>query len=204
MRNNIQNQSGYNLETVNLQGQYAGFVSRAVAFFVDWVIVLSTIFIVTSFSVLILGFFNISVDDLLTSLLRGDLLLKLANLFIAGVLLLLNFVFFVGYFLFFWVLVGQTPGKMLMGVRVVGMNGRPLSFWQALKRFIGYWISMIPFFIGFYWILISDSRQGWHDKIARSYVIYTWEARPSLSLFKRLAHAAEKRAASYKPKSPPQ
>jgi uncharacterized RDD family membrane protein YckC len=150
-----------------------------------------------------LGFFNISVDDLLEALSRNGLLLKLANLFIAAVLLTLNLVFFVGYFLFFWVLVGQTPGKMLMGLRVVGMNGRPLSFWQALKRFIGYWISMIPFFIGFYWILISDSRQGWHDKFARSYVIYTWEAHTSFRLFKRLSRAAEKRAASYKPKYPP-
>lgn len=199
----MQNQSGFDPEAANLQGQYAGFVTRAIAFFVDWLIVLSTIFIVTSFTVIILSFFNITVDDLVNSLNRNGILFKLANLFIAAALFAINSVFFVGYFIFFWMLVGQTPGKMLMGLRVVSTNGRPLSFWQALKRFIGYWISMIPFFMGFYWILISDSRQGWHDKIARSYVIYTWEARPSFKLFKRVSRAAEKRAASYKPKSPP-
>jgi uncharacterized RDD family membrane protein YckC len=30
--------------------------------------------------------------------------------------------------------------------------------------------------LGFFWILIDDRRQGWHDKIAGTLVIYTWEA----------------------------
>jgi len=198
------NRPDFNPETTNLQGHYAGFVSRMIAFAVDWLIVLSTLFIVSSIIILILGFFNITVTDVLRPLSQDSQLRQLLRLLITGVIIIMQIAFLVGYFLFFWTLVGQTPGKMLMGLRVISMDGRPLSLWQATRRFIGYYISLIPFFLGYFWVLVSDSRQGWHDKIARSYVIYTWEARPSFMIFKRLSRAAEKRAAAVQRKRPVQ
>jgi uncharacterized RDD family membrane protein YckC len=32
--------------------------------------------------------------------------------------------------------------------------------------------------IGLLWIMVDDQRQGWHDKLAKTFVIYTWAARP--------------------------
>jgi uncharacterized RDD family membrane protein YckC len=46
----------------------------------------------------------------------------------------------------------------------------------ALRRFIGYFISGI-LFLGFLWVLLDSRRQGWHDKIAGTFVIYSWEAK---------------------------
>ncbi|HRQ41519.1 MAG TPA: RDD family protein [Chloroflexota bacterium] len=178
----------------DLQGQYAGFVSRFLAFALDQLVVLAIILVANTTVILILNFFQVTFADVFTFSDDHSTLSQVLHILMVGLTLVINVTFYVGYFIFFWMLVGQTPGKMLMGVRVVSENGRPLSLAQAVKRLIGYYISLIPFFLGFFWILVSDTRQGWHDKIAHTYVIYTWRATPSMRLFRRIAHAAEKRA----------
>lgn len=185
----------------DLLGQYAGFATRLIAFAADQLLVIGIIVAVNSVVMLVLNFFQLTVSDVFSF--SGDYsdLTQLVRLLLLGFGLLLNVSFYVGYFIFFWMLVGQTPGKMLMGVRVVSVTARPLSFGQAIKRLLGYYLSMLPFFMGFFWILVSDSRQGWHDKIARTYVIYTWRAAPSLRFWRRLSRAAEKRAAAHENQS---
>jgi uncharacterized RDD family membrane protein YckC len=76
------------------------------------------------------------------------------------------------YFVFFWTFVGYTPGKALLGLRIVRQDGRPLSFGRALLRYLGYWVSAIPLFLGFIWIIFDHQHEGWHDKIANTHVIY--------------------------------
>jgi uncharacterized RDD family membrane protein YckC len=80
------------------------------------------------------------------------------------------------YFIFFWTLIGQTPGKMMLGLRVVSVDGGSVTLWQAIRRLIGYLVSYV-LYLGYLWILIDNRRQGWHDKIANTYVIYVWDAR---------------------------
>jgi uncharacterized RDD family membrane protein YckC len=82
------------------------------------------------------------------------------------------------YHVFFWALTGQTPGKALLGVRVVTTNGHRISPWRGILRFFGYFLAVIPLGIGLLWIMVDDQRQGWHDKLAKTFVIYTWAARP--------------------------
>lgn len=185
---------------VNLQGQYAGFITRLLAFASDQLLLFTVILVANTTILLVLSFFRITVGDVFSIPDGQGTLSQLVHVFLVGLTIFLNFAFYFGYFIVFWMLVGQTPGKMLMGVRVVSMNGRPLSFFQAVRRLIGYYISMLVFFLGFLWILISDSRQGWHDKFARTYVIYTWQATPTFRFFRRLSHAAEKRAAAFEQK----
>lgn len=187
----------------SLKGDYAGFVSRLIAFVVDRLIVISIIFIVTTIALVILGFFGINPDELLNSPNRTNLG-KIVTLVLLGFTFLLNIVFYYSYFIFSWILIGQTPGKILMGLRIVSTDGSPITFFQAIKRIIGYWISGIVFFMGYLWVLGSDTRQGWHDKFARTYVIYTWEARTHYVLFRKLAKLAEKRVNAYNQKHNPQ
>ncbi|MES1208129.1 MAG: RDD family protein [Pseudomonadota bacterium] len=75
------------------------------------------------------------------------------------------------YLVAFWRISGQTPGKWLMGLKVVSGDGRPLSIAQAALRFVGYLVSALPFYAGFLWIL-GPERRGWHDRLARTQVIY--------------------------------
>jgi uncharacterized RDD family membrane protein YckC len=73
---------------------------------------------------------------------------------------------------YWWSKSGQSPGKKIMHLKVVrAENGELLSFGGGFLRLIGYWVSAVVFYIGFIWILVDNKRQGWHDKIAGTYVI---------------------------------
>ena len=79
----------------------------------------------------------------------------------------------VGYLL--WALVlfarGTTPGKRLLRMYVFKESGERAGFFTMFFReWIGKWISAAVFFLGFLWILLDKDRQGWHDKLASTYV----------------------------------
>jgi hypothetical protein len=86
-----------------------------------------------------------------------------------------------------WVVAGKTIGKAVMGIRVIGPKGARLTIGRALKRYIGYWISAIPLFMGYFWVLINDERHAWHDKLAGTSVIYDHEAQYTEAGLGRLA-----------------
>ena len=67
---------------------------------------------------------------------------------------------------------GRTAGKAVMGIRVVGTNGRQLSPARSLLRALAYIVSVLPLFAGFAWVLVDRDRRGWHDYIARTRVVY--------------------------------
>jgi uncharacterized RDD family membrane protein YckC len=85
-------------------------------------------------------------------------------------------------FAYFFITVGvtgRTVGKGLMGIRVLGKDGRQLPVVRALLRTVAYLISLVPLFAGFLWILIDKDRRGWHDHIAGSRVVFAHDERPS-------------------------
>jgi uncharacterized RDD family membrane protein YckC len=71
----------------------------------------------------------------------------------------------------FWWLTGQTPGKWLLGIKVVPLEGGRLKLGQAVLRCFAYLLSALPFYLGFLWML-GPQRRGWHDKIADTEVVY--------------------------------
>ena len=152
----------------NLRGHYAGFTSRLIAFIVDVALISLTL----AASAWLINTANaiFQIEDLIIlGRLEG---LRLA---IAGGITTL---YVVGYNVFFWVLAGQTPGQRLLGLRVLSTAGQKPSLWHALWRLLGYFVSALPLYLGFLWILIDDARRGWHDKLAGTCVIYAWDARP--------------------------
>lgn len=66
---------------------------------------------------------------------------------------------------------GQTPGKRLLGVRVIRLDGRPIGWWIAFERFGGYGASLVTGLLGFAQILWDRNRQGLHDKSVETVVI---------------------------------
>jgi uncharacterized RDD family membrane protein YckC len=66
---------------------------------------------------------------------------------------------------------GQTPGKNVMGIRVVKADGSPLSDTDAILRYIGYYINTAVFGLGWIWALFDSNQQGLHDKIVGTYVV---------------------------------
>jgi len=81
--------------------------------------------------------------------------------------LLVNIAYFVG----FWLWRGQTPGKMLLNIKLVQMDASNLTISVALLRYLGYIVSGAVFFIGFIWIAFDSRKQGFHDKMAETYVV---------------------------------
>ena len=71
-----------------------------------------------------------------------------------------------------WVRYGATPGKMALSAKIVDADtGEPLTMGASLVRYLGYFVSMLPFCVGFIWIAFDRRKQGWHDKMANSVVV---------------------------------
>ncbi len=68
---------------------------------------------------------------------------------------------------------GRTPGKRLLGARVVQLQGRRLGWWDAFGRFGGYAAGVVTGMLGFLQVFWDPNRQALHDKIAGTVVIRT-------------------------------
>ncbi|MCU0512571.1 MAG: RDD family protein [Anaerolineae bacterium] len=66
---------------------------------------------------------------------------------------------------------GQTPGKLVMGLRVVRTNAAPLNTVDAGIRYLGYYIGSAFFSLGLLWALFDDKRRCWHDFFAGTLVV---------------------------------
>nr|WP_241242434.1 RDD family protein [Thalassotalea sp. G2M2-11] len=65
---------------------------------------------------------------------------------------------------------GQTPGKKLMKIRVVQLDGTPLSVWDSFGRYGGYGAGLATGLLGFLQIYWDPNRQAIHDKISATVV----------------------------------
>ena len=80
--------------------------------------------------------------------------------------------FFLAYFsLFPWLTRGKTPGKWITGIRIVRLDGEPVTLWDAFGRAGGYSASFSTLMLGFFEAYWSMNRQALHDKIAGTTVI---------------------------------
>lgn len=92
--------------------------------------------------------------------------------------LTLGFLFLPVYHWLFTGLKGQTPGKMTVGIKVVNAQGdRPSLGIAALREVLGKLISTIVLCLGFLWIETDKQKQGWHDRIASTYVVKVVKAK---------------------------
>jgi len=87
---------------------------------------------------------------------------------------LLSWVFPAAAILLFWMARSATPGKMVIGARIVDARtgGRPTRL-QFVLRYLGYYVSILPLCLGLIWVGIDSRKQGFHDKIARTVVVRT-------------------------------
>ena len=149
----------------NFLGHYAGFITRLIAFVVDRLIVgIIALFTVMAVRWVLNAFY-------INRLLFGwdEVPWQVASAFGVVVYLFVAIAYDIG----FLILAGQTLGRQLVGVRVVRADGERLRLWNAIRRQVGYLISAI-LFLGYLWILFDNRRQGWHDKLAGTIVVYSW------------------------------
>lgn len=77
------------------------------------------------------------------------------------------------YYVYFWSSYGngQTLGMRAFNIKVVRTDGSQLDVGGAIIRYIGFLISIIPLFLGLIWAAFDAEKQGWHDKLAKTYVV---------------------------------
>lgn len=84
----------------------------------------------------------------------------------------LNWVFPALLVISFWFYKSATPGKMLFRLTIVdAKTGKKPSAKQFFIRYAGYILSCLPFLLGILWVAQDEKKQGWHDKMANTYVL---------------------------------
>ena len=133
----------------------AGFWIRFGAYVID-VVVLSFIGFAVGLAVGVIG---------VAAKTPRDQLNAIAN--VIGALMSLS------YFLYFWSRYGQgqTLGMRLRKLRVVRTDGSDLSIPRAFLRWIGFNLGILALFIGVISTGFDPHKQGWHDKLADTYVV---------------------------------
>jgi class 3 adenylate cyclase len=83
--------------------------------------------------------------------------------------------FWLVYSTFFLTVWSATPGKRLMGVRIVRSDGTPLDWKVSLIRSLFSVISGNFVMLGYIWGFFSKDRRTWHDRIAATQAIRSKE-----------------------------
>jgi len=85
--------------------------------------------------------------------------------FLCGLLILVAFSYLEGRF-------GKTPGKWLLGIRVLGTDLRPCGFWRALLRNLLTFVDgFFNFLVGAMLVALTDNWQRLGDLAARTIVV---------------------------------
>lgn len=66
---------------------------------------------------------------------------------------------------------GQTPGKVLMKIKVIKLDGTTMTLWESFERYGGYGAGLATGLLGFVQIFWEPNRQAIHDKISETLVI---------------------------------
>lgn len=170
-------------------GSYAGFASRTMAMVIDLVIIIS----VFAVAAIVLNFFyRTSALENIVGWIQprlvdwGGAFAPVVDFLLGSTFRLLALLGFAQlYFTLFYAAIGATPGKYLVGLRVVTRDGRPPRFGAAALRTLAYAASALPLYLGFLAVLVDNRRRSWHDKIAKTYVVHAWDARPAERFLRR-------------------
>ena len=141
--------------------RYAGFGIRTVAYIIDAVIVFVVVLILSP-----------ALGGLVTqkTVVIGDTIKQVTavNGSVELFQLLLGAIYFIGM----WTFAGRTVGMMATHLRVLrAADGRPIGVGAAAVRYIGLIISFVVILLGVIWVAIDPRRQGWHDKMAGTFVV---------------------------------
>lgn len=171
------------MSDTNMQGQYAGFISRATGLIIDLALIYLFVIAVAWLTHGALSLVGIDIsncpdhgDWVFPALMRGAC--NLGKWLVAAFAALAP----TFYFVLLWSLGGQTIGDYTVGVKIVRSDGGDVGFLRALIRWGAFLLCVLTLGIGFLWVVIDDRREGWHDKLAHTCVVYAWQARQNETL----------------------
>jgi uncharacterized RDD family membrane protein YckC len=158
------------ITTENLQGHYAGFVSRFAGFAADAGV---------STSLFLAG---LAATTFALGVITGHTVTWTKS---SPIVFTVYVVWLFIYYAYSWGAFSRTFGMALLGVRVVRADGDGISPRRAVMRTLAFPFSFI-LGLGFIPVLLRQDRRALHDLIAGTAVIYSWDARGARLRF--LAH----------------
>jgi uncharacterized RDD family membrane protein YckC len=148
--------------TIRRQGHYAGALSRMAAFGAD-VGILWGLYLLWQ-----------ALLDGVVKLITGHAY-TLTSHRVLALVVLVAWLFF--YFAYQWAVSGKTLGMAILGVQVVTVDGGPIAVRQAILRTVGLGLCILTLGIGFLGIIFQRERRGLDDFVAKTAVVYDWDAR---------------------------
>lgn len=161
--------------------RYAGFWNRFLAFIIDHIILgfIKIIFLIPFSSMFSLDFYDPFNDKKIyyTSSIAQDYqdpsVIFAVIFFYFLFILLLNAIFgWLYYTIFETSNKMATPGKMVLGIKVIDIYGNKLSFGKATGRYLGKYLSSLIVFVGYLMAAFTERKQALHDILANCLVVY--------------------------------
>lgn len=76
------------------------------------------------------------------------------------------------YFVFLEGHYGRSLGKLAVGLRVVrSEDNSPIGYGEAIRRHLTRMISVLPFLLGYLWMVLDRERRTWHDRLSDTKVV---------------------------------
>jgi uncharacterized RDD family membrane protein YckC len=147
---------------LNLQGHYAGFVTRSTTLVIDIIAI-----------VLISDIIGAAIQFVVSTLLGHQF--RISELPIVPWLVFT--IWAVLYCTYPVATVGKTLGMAIVGLRVVRSDGSRVGARGAVLRFVALPLSFITLGIGFLLILLRRDHRALQDLIGGTAVLYAWDAR---------------------------
>jgi len=143
------------------QGHYAGALSRLLAYGADLLIIT----VVYAAGLALLQFAISAATPWQLNLEQGHVLVLVGQLIWSAI-----------YFGSSWVAFARSPGMTLLGLRIVRSDGSSLDRRHALIRLIAFPLGFLTLGLGFLGIIFARTHQAIYDRIAKTAVIYDWDA----------------------------
>ena len=147
-------------EQIALEFPLAGAGSRFLALAIDSFVQLAVVLILALVGLIALWFRSLGFQSLAT--------------WVAAALILVGFFLYYGYFAAFEALwSGQTPGKRLVGLRVISVTGQPITPFDALLRNLLRIVDQMPgiYAVGVLSIFFTSRNQRLGDLVAGTVVV---------------------------------
>jgi uncharacterized RDD family membrane protein YckC len=151
--------------------KYVGFWKRVLATLIDSV-VMAAVIVPLLYAFYGSSYFKFDLQSLLAAASGSGPAASSRPIFAGPADVFINLVLPIAALVLFWRFRGATPGKMLIGAKIVDARtlGRP-SNGQLIGRFFAYLVSILPACLGLLWVAFDKRKQGWHDKLAGTVVI---------------------------------
>ena len=153
-------------EATSLLGHYAGAITRFVAYMVDSVVIFGSFVALVALGTAVLHL-----------VIGKDVAVNPSSPWWGIPIVAWGFF----YYWYCYTASGKTPGKALLGLRVVRSDGSDLHAGRAAVRVLAFPLSFLLFGIPFLGIIVGRQRHALHDAIADTSVVYDFDARPPSS-----------------------